>query len=397
MDVDTETSQGETIAGGLTTTSLQIHCGLPYEALHSYIHLAVAPYFDAYARARERDANEGLVNIGGKKHNDSKIDIPMVKKKITELELSLLLSQQNVEISEISLNIYPVVQKTVEECREKGKRVTVNMIENQALLTDSTFLNKLQADVNGWIKEIIKKVTKLSRDPASSTAIQEINFWLSMEKALEGIDEHLKGDHIELTLGILRHAKHYHTTVSFIADTGLKESKEKVNKYNQLMKDFPLDELLSAPDVNKIKESLDIIFTHLKKLRLSTYPIKKALVLVEAISRDLNDQLPRVLGNRELMYMEYEDFEKIMSGAEDRRMLITNAFHMSKICVVCSSLLLRWWNKPTWVDNVKGGAERIVDNDGIINYLIILLKHGPNSSNYIGNSRYSKLAAANEY
>ncbi|CAB4481707.1 unnamed protein product [Rhizophagus irregularis] len=286
----------------------------PYEALHSYIHLAVAPYFDAYAR--EKGANEGLVSIGGKKHDDSKMGIPMAKKKITELELSLLHLQQNVEIPEISLNIHPVVQKTVEECRKKGKRVTVDMIENQALLTDSTFLNKLQGDVNGWIKEI-KKVTKLSRDPASGTAIQEINFWLSMEKALEGIDEQLKGDHIELTLSILRHAKRYHTTVSFIADTGLKESKEKVNKYNQLMKDFPLNELLSAPDVNKIKESLNIIFNHLKKLRLSTYPIKKALALVEAISRDLNDQLLRVLGNRRLMYMEYEDFEKIMSGAED--------------------------------------------------------------------------------
>lgn len=43
----------------------------PYEALHSYIHLAVAPYFDAYAR--EKGANEGLVSIGGKKHDDSKI------------------------------------------------------------------------------------------------------------------------------------------------------------------------------------------------------------------------------------------------------------------------------------------------------------------------------------
>ncbi|GBC42059.2 dynein heavy chain [Rhizophagus irregularis DAOM 181602=DAOM 197198] len=429
----------------------------PYEALHSYIHLAVAPYFDAYARARERDANEGLINIGGKKHDDSKIDIPMVKKKITELELSLLLSQQNVEIPEISLNIHPVVQKTVEECREKGKRVTVDMIENQALLTDSTFLNKLQADVNGWIKEI-KKVTKLSRDPASGTAIQEINFWLSMEKALEGIDEQLKGDHIELTLGILRHAKRYHTTVSFIADTGLKESKEKVNKYNQLMKDFPLDELLSAPDVNKIKESLDIIFTHLKKLRLSTYPIKKALVLVEAISRDLNDQLLRVLGNRGLMYMEYEDFEKIMSGAEDvfktwdenikefkdiardvtrkrsdkfipikispahdklqERVAFVRNFrkqheqlHPTIVKVINSMEEVKLAYESVkdidvldvsievyyWVDNVKGGAERIVDNDGIINYLIILLKHGPNSSNYIGNSRYSKLAAANEY
>ncbi|RIA96574.1 dynein heavy chain [Glomus cerebriforme] len=283
----------------------------PYEALHSYIHLAVAPYFDAYAREKGANA-EGVVNIGGKKHDDSKMGIPMAKKKITELELSLLHLQQNVEIPEISLNIHPIVQKAVEEAR---KRITVDMID-QALLSDSTFLNKLQGDVNGWIKEI-KKVTKLSRDPASGTAIQEINFWLSMEKALEGVDEQLKGDHIELTLSILRHAKRYHTTVSFIADTGLKESKEKVAKYNQLMKDFPLNELLSAPDVNKIKESLNVIFSHLKKLRLSLYPIKKALALVEAISRDLNDQLLKVLGNRRLMYMDYDDFERVMSGAEE--------------------------------------------------------------------------------
>ena len=42
-----------------------------------------------------------------------------------------------------------------------------------------------------------------------------------------------------------------------------------VHKYNLLMKDFPLNDLLSAPDVNKVKESLVVIFTHLKKLRLS--------------------------------------------------------------------------------------------------------------------------------
>jgi hypothetical protein len=41
--------------------------------------------------------------------------IPMAKKKITELELSLLHLQQNVEIPEISLNIHPIVQKTVEK------------------------------------------------------------------------------------------------------------------------------------------------------------------------------------------------------------------------------------------------------------------------------------------
>ncbi|CAG8759205.1 12469_t:CDS:2, partial [Dentiscutata erythropus] len=47
------------------------------------------------------------------------------------------------------------------------------------------------------------------------------------------------------------------------------------------------------------------------------YPIKKALALVEAISRDLNDVLQKILCGRRLMYMEYNDFEKVMSGAED--------------------------------------------------------------------------------
>ena len=79
--------------------------------------------------------------------------IPMAKKKITELELSLLHLQQNVEIPEISLNIHPVVQKTVEQAEQEGKHVFVDMID-QALLTDLMFLNNLQGDVNGWIKKL---------------------------------------------------------------------------------------------------------------------------------------------------------------------------------------------------------------------------------------------------
>ncbi|KAL0081796.1 dynein heavy chain [Phycomyces blakesleeanus] len=292
------------------------HAGEPgqtsaYEFLHSYIHLAVSPYFNAYVNARHGTTTD----TSKSKNEDNKMGVPMAKKKMAELELSLLHLQQNVEIPEIALSIHPVVQKAVDKCREQNRRVTVESVD-PALFSDSSFLNKLQGDVNGWIKEI-QKVTKMSRDPASGTAIQEINFWLSMERALEKIDEQLKSDQITLTLDILKHAKRFHATVSFIADTGLKEGMELVHKYNQLMKDFPLNELLSATDVDKIRESLGLIFGHLnKKLKLSPYPIRRALPLVEAISRDLNDQLLKVLGSRRLMYMEYEDFERTTSGAE---------------------------------------------------------------------------------
>jgi dynein heavy chain 1 len=67
-----------------------------------------------------------------------------------------------VEIPEIQLWIHPIVQHAVDKSHEKGSKITVETVKEA--MNDTTFLNKLQSDVNGWIKEI-QKVTKLSRDP----------------------------------------------------------------------------------------------------------------------------------------------------------------------------------------------------------------------------------------
>lgn len=80
------------------------------------------------------------------------------------------------------------------------------------------------------------------------------------------------------------------------------------------MKDFPLNELLSATDLDKIQESLVLIFGHInRKLKLSPYPIRRALPLVEAISRDFNDQLLRILTSQRLPYTPYETFDRLLS------------------------------------------------------------------------------------
>lgn len=43
-----------------------------------------------------------------------------------------------------------------------------------------------------------------------------------------------------------------------------------VHDYNVLMKDFPLNELLAATDLQKLQESVHMVFGHLnKKLKLS--------------------------------------------------------------------------------------------------------------------------------
>lgn len=94
--------------------------------------------------------------------------------------------------------------------------------------------------------------------------------------------------------------------------SGLKQAVETVNDYNPLMKDFPLNDLLSATELDKIRQALVAIFTHLRKIRNTKYPIQRALRLVEAISRDLSAQLLKVLGTRKLMHIAYEEFEKVL-------------------------------------------------------------------------------------
>jgi len=174
---------------------------------------------------------------------------------------------------------------------------------------DSSFLNALQQGVNRWIKEI-QKVTKLERDPTSGTTLQEINFWVNLERSLLKLQEKRDSLEIELTLDILRHGKRFHATVSFDTDTGLKGALVTVTDYNQLMKDFPINDLLSAGDLDKIRTSLYGIFSHLKKIRNTKYPIHRALRLIEAISKDLQLQLLKVLANkrypRRIQYLSFD-------------------------------------------------------------------------------------------
>ncbi|PWN18755.1 cytoplasmic dynein heavy chain 1 [Microstroma glucosiphilum] len=285
----------------------------PYEALHSVVHNVMAPWFDAYIASKDKQ----VVSSSKNKDNDTRMGIPMAKRKFAELELSLLHLQQNVEIPEIHLSVHPIIRATVERCQAAGRKVVPEEVQPQTLLSDSSFLNKLQSDVNAWVKEV-QTVTKLDRDVASGTTSQEINFWLSMERAQESIDIQLRSDSINLTLGILRNAKRFHATVSFLADTGLKDCTEKVNNYNLLMKDFPLNDLLSATDLSKARDAVLSIFSHLnKKLRISPYPVKRALPLVEAISRDLNETLLKVLSSQRLMYQEFPTFCDITASVNE--------------------------------------------------------------------------------
>lgn len=282
----------------------------PYEILHSIIHLALTPYFNAYTQGQK-----SLAGSQDRSDAEGKTGVPGTKKKLAELELSLLHLQQNVEVPELVLPFPDVIQEALSTAIGNGSKPSIDLIPSQ-LLSDTRFLNDLNNTVNSWIKSI-QSITKMSRDPDSGSATQEINYWISLEAALKSIDLQTRNDGVQLTLDVLQHAKRYQVKVSFYADTGLKEALDTVQKYNQLMREFPMDDLLAATTLQKVQESLDTIFGHLnRKLRFTTYPIARALPLVHAISGDLDNQIHSLLHGRTLMHLEFRDFESVMAVAE---------------------------------------------------------------------------------
>ena len=295
------------------------------EVLHSFVHLALTPYLDAYSRTQtSKDINQNKLD------HDLKSGVPATRKKLAELELSLRHLQQNIEIPQLILPLPRKIEETLQRCEEKGLRVGIEALP-QTDVSDSAFLVEINNTVNVWIKSI-QTITRMSRDPESGSAAQERNFWLHMELALEDIEKQLSSDGVRLTMEVLKQAKRYQATTSFSADTGLKDASEKVQRYNQLMREFPIDELDGATSLVKVQDALVAIFNHLnRRLRVTPYPISRALPLVSAISGDLENRMRELLHGGTLMQLEYRDFQSTIRAAnsvwqvwDDNRREFTN-------------------------------------------------------------------------
>lgn len=276
-----------------------------YESLHSIVRGALTPFFEAAARGAQT-ATEKLGADG-----EARTGVSGARRKLADLEISLQNLQQNVEVEGPRLQIHHAVKKQLEEADSDWQLAASRIPDN--LVMDGQFLNRIQNMANDWIKQI-RDFTRSSEERPVLTTTQEKNYWLAMETAIESIELQLASGGIQLTMKILEKAKRHGITASFQSDTGLKETKDKVQRYNQLFHGFPVEEMLSATSIEKLRDALDDVFTHLnKKLRICLYPVRRALPLVEAISADLDNKLHDLLYGRTLMHYNFDDFQRVLA------------------------------------------------------------------------------------
>eukprot|EP00439_Symbiodinium_sp_Y106_P012588 s7106_g1.t2 len=284
----------------------------PFELVHLYLQNGFAPLFNAVAKQSESANKTGA---GDDDREEIKVGVPNVMRKIMDLSMALMQCQQNVDIENISLPIDPEIAEAFEKAKSEGRQLSTDDFKER--MNDSTFQNQLQSGVNKWSKEI-QRVAKMQRDSSTGSTMQEINFWLGMEKVLNDAQQQLQTPEIQLTLNLLRGARRFLATMSFEADTGLKPAIEKVSNYLSLLRDFPINELLVASSIEQLTQAVRTIFNHLKRIRnANQYPLWRAYNLVEAVSRDLSDRLLKILSTQRLMQQDAEMFSQNMSNCQE--------------------------------------------------------------------------------
>ena len=265
-----------------------------FEVLYGYLHHMFAPLLQSYVLKLQQNSN------GEPNHTESKEfasaglkqSLPILGKRIQELEYALKTCMQQTEIPEVTFNIEAEINAFVTREETEG-HLTMEELGIDSLQEDSALLKRLKKSVNRWYEDT-KQLATLSRDISSGSAIEEVTFWTNLERSLLNVDSQMKGKGVEITLRILKHYKQFGIILAFQQDTGLTQKISKVSSYMSFIRDFPVNALLTSSTVKQMEQAVIALFSHMRKMKTAQYPLKRAFQLLEAVSRDLSQKVGKL-------------------------------------------------------------------------------------------------------
>ena len=279
------------------------HDSSPFVLAHNYVQNSLVPIFNTYKTfiSKKPQSDQDAYNL--------------LLKRITELNLALLHCQQSIEVPEIQLVFDPAIKNKCSQAKSEGRKPSTNDCTD--LMNDNNFINSLAQCVSKWIQDI-STITKMKYEITTGNTLQEINYWVSFERSLNLIEQQVKMPEVELTLEILKFKRKFGITTTFENDLNLKNIIDKSTKVSAVMKDFPINELLSANTLPDIASAIVVIFMHVKKISNNdAYEPSRFLSFLEALSRDLLVQVLKILAAIRLMSMPYNEFITLLEQSKE--------------------------------------------------------------------------------
>lgn len=248
---------------------------------------------------------------------EDEVAVAGLQDKIRQLDVALQQSSRSTRLPHVVLAIHP----TLEQVCAKFSKEQVDKHDWDALglseqLADDGFLNELQALANQWINQI-RKLTVLPKStpfmPSEmDAAAEEMAFWMQLQVELGNIQEQLNSPGVGLTTAMLREAKRFVATLALENNTGMEQAVGYTQDVTNFLKDYPLQKLQAAADLEAVAEAMNAVFDHLPKVRQSRYySLERSSQLLQATTAVLASRILAILQDKysNLLFMDYKDYE----------------------------------------------------------------------------------------
>lgn len=170
-----------------------------------------------------------------------------------------------------------------------------------------------------WNRDI-DSLVKHQFDLINSTSLQEQIYWSTYLASLRDVETQLESEGVKFYVNVLKKKNKFHLTTAFDSIiAGLKKMAEKATDINGFFKEIKFQELMTSQSIDELSSILVPILSHLKKLSNAKegYDIKRVYQLIEVLSKDIANQMNKILGQENLMFSSFNNFKGWFEKAEE--------------------------------------------------------------------------------
>jgi hypothetical protein len=190
---------------------------------------------------------------------------------------------------------------------------------NEPELLSAEDLISMGEDMTKWNRDI-DSLVKHQFDLMNSTALQEQIFWSTYLASLRDVENQIDSEAIKFYYNLLKKKGKYHLTTAYDSIVAsLKKMAEKATEINGFFKEIKFQELMTSQSIDELSTILVPILAHLKKLSAGKdgYDIKRVYQLIEVLSKDIANQMNKILNDENLMFSSFNSFKTWFEKAEE--------------------------------------------------------------------------------
>jgi len=219
------------------------------DALHTYVHRSFKPLLESYFSG----SASGQAGADTSSRRDV-IGATLVRKKVAELELALRGCQQEVNVADVVLHDhFPAevseLTSALAKCGSQQDREDTKesfLIKCKGSEDLKTVLCNAILACHRDLTDLAARFDRRMVSITDMTPATERDFWLRMEEVMKKVDEQTHLPQVECTLEMVKRLKiRQHIPKQLEEDmTSIKSKLETTQKYNILIREFPVGEYI---------------------------------------------------------------------------------------------------------------------------------------------------------